>query len=1274
MSGRACDVMSLTYAGTQCSQKSRRGAQEQLLMEAISRNPSFAANMTSIEVYEDFPVGETLFWIIVNNPTSATLTYGIGGPDAVYFNVIPSTGEVQLAFPLDYEVKAKRNLEIELSVSDNTPSSRPVTKIFFVIVLDCNDNVPSFLRLPYMKEIFENETVGSIIYDVSAVDIDSDGIYPVTYDIEEVIPNNQDSKYLFYITPNGSLFLNDTLNYNSKSTFYQVKVRATDKEGTLNNTLVTHSATAYVSLDIEDLPDIDPVFLKEPYETSVYENAVMNTPILTVSAIDGDKGINDNITYTIKNASEPGLFAIKSNTGEIYVSGAIDWEALGTEKELVRLEVEAQEENLNVKGQNATSRTTVNIRVLDVNDNKPQFYNCEMPDCDFQTLPVASHFIGEIEEHSSVRVPVSSLTITANDPDKGQNGAFDLYLQGPHAAYFSVSPSRGLNTALVQILVRDSAAIDYEKEKVMTLEIVANDTGFPQNCCSTASVTINLIDINDHTPEFDQTTYELSVLENCPNGTTLGIITATDLDSGDLGRITYQLLPESIHGTFQVNSTTGKITVVNGGLLDRERRSLYYATLQAKDGMNATGTTLLEITLLDENDEIPMAIGLYNVFVNENTDNVSIQIEAFDADEPNTDNSRIKFRFLPGDMNSNFTVNENTGLITSLAPLDRESIDIEKKGRIELIVELYDLGVPSLSSNVSIFINVEDLNDNGPIFNLSEYHFYVNESTKGAYIGGLEVTDRDQTEVNNRVSFRITHGGSGSFLIRAQQGGIGLYRGELFLDPEVELDYEQQLNITLIIEAQDNGLNGVINIASATAIVEVLDLNDEPPSVVPSPLQDVYLPENGTDGVKILTTLNAVDPDTDHELEFQQLNVQCLKNGNDVSMICEDWLWLAPTGDLYVNQTEDVDYELCNLVIITLRVEDKLTLLGDRYSKNVTQRVVIDDINDNSPEFSDIDETFVVVPDIAPIDYQVATVKATDNDSGPNAVITFSITSVEFILSNGEETRPLSNIFRIITSSENDIYLGSVRVASSLDVTLKGQYKVTVTATDGGTPSLSSTRALDIFAVDESYRVSLYFSSPADEVRDNSDSILRALTKATKSTGNGNPAAKQSNEHLYGIIAGLVGAILLILIIMITALLCMRKSHKRRLRAVKALRMAKNVNTEAVQGGGAIPGTNKFDSDRANPILNADLSAIVDLGFEEDSSTSDTSSINSLDDNTVDKMGGGASMLQMQDSTEAQTTAGTSKDSKGREEPLAAALNDRAKKGYTNSALDTTDL
>lgn len=75
-----------------------------------------------------------------------------------------------------------------------------------------------------------------------------------------------------------------------------------------------------------------------------------------------------------------------------------------------------------------------------------------------------------------------------------------------------------------------------------------------------------------------------------------------------------------------MNATTGAVLVQNGSLLDRETRSIYYANLQAKDGDNLVGTTMLEITVLDDNDMAPIITGSYFISVEEGQ-NVSTQIQ-----------------------------------------------------------------------------------------------------------------------------------------------------------------------------------------------------------------------------------------------------------------------------------------------------------------------------------------------------------------------------------------------------------------------------------------------------------------------------------------------------------------------------------------------------------------------------------------------------------------------------------------------------------------------
>ncbi|MEQ2241486.1 hypothetical protein ILYODFUR_025777, partial [Ilyodon furcidens] len=351
------------------------------------------------------------------------------------------------------------------------------------------------------------------------------------------------------------------------------------------------------------MPDLDPVFISAPYIGSVEENSAVDTSVLRVTAIDQDKGINDNIIYTIEDSTADGLFKISENDGIISISSAIDREVIG---DTVTLTVKATESELNVNGQPATTTTTVQINIGDVNDNPPQFYNCE------ESCVTATQFTGEVFEHSLGAI---SIGMTVKDLDKSVQT--ELRLEGVDKDVFSVEPSLAASDSIVQLLVRQPANLDFEEKQQIVLQVIAIDkdkTTFQ----STATVTINIKDTNDNSPKFPQDTYRLKVAEHSPVGTDVLSVTAEDPDTMDAGNITYSLLPESILEYFDVDTGTGRVYVKNNITLDRELRSLYSATLQARDSDGKPGTTVLEITLTDINDQPPIINrDLYREFVKE---------------------------------------------------------------------------------------------------------------------------------------------------------------------------------------------------------------------------------------------------------------------------------------------------------------------------------------------------------------------------------------------------------------------------------------------------------------------------------------------------------------------------------------------------------------------------------------------------------------------------------------------------------------------------------
>ncbi|CAM5132023.1 unnamed protein product [Eretmochelys imbricata] len=1322
-----------------------------LLSVAVSGNTAPRFNMSIVSVPEDLPVGASAFRLTAVDADGDQLHYGMSGQDAFYFKVNSTTGKVVLVASLDREGNAKLSVIITVTDQINTEVSGKLA----IIVEDRNDNPPIFQNQPYITDLSED------LADRPAPSTECWPRMPTRATPAgcgmrscRVTPDDAKNHQLFYVLQNGTVVLNGSLSYNNQSTYYQLRINATGRRG-LRGELHLSELRRLPVCERGGRAGPGPAVPERALRGVGARELPLRGPALTRLLVPGDPGA-DRVRHRQRQGCElrPQLQPPKCQRAVCHPPrhghrhGA---QRPGTESgcpaRRCSWRVLVQEEKLDIYGQVAQASATVTIQVTDVNDNTPQFYECELPACDFTASPQSS-FRGSLQEHSSTRVPVDGLRIVAHDPDKGSNGAFELRLQGPDAASFSVSPSRLTGTGAVQVLVKDPSTVDYERVHVMTVEIIANDTGNPGNCCSIATVTIQLLDINDHSPTFGQSTYRLQVLENSPAGTVISSnITATDPDSAGFGRITYRLLPETILDIFAVNASSGEVLVHNGSFLDRETLSVYYATLQALDGGGMTGSTYLEITLQDANDNAPVVSGSYNIFVNEGQENISVQIQAFDNDEPGTGNSHLRFQLEPGAFSANFTIDPATGVLRSLGALDREALGRALQGKVVVTVRVHDLGEPQLSSLVNVTITVEDVNDNAPVFLNKPYAFSVREGRAGTFVGSVEAEDADQTEVHHRISFQLGSSSS-SFLLRSIRLGPGHYQGSLSLDPDVALDYDRlsPAHFNLTVRAENTGTGDALNVVSTTVYVQVLDVNDEPPTLEPASLQDVSVAEDAQPG--LLTTLQASDLDTNHSLRFQELGLACYKGAGSAGHVCQDWFYLASNGSVFLNSSQ-IDYEVCDLVTITLRVEDTRTEEGNPYSNNATLRILISDVNDNSPEFLRINDTFVVVPEVSPVDLPVAVVKARDADTGSRGAITFTISKVVFLQDNGPN-HTLSSVFKVVPAAEGDVYVGSIQVASNLDGSLKGRYRVTVEAQDGGTQSLSSLAVLDIFTVDQSYRVRLVFSTSVNEVQDNSDKIKAALTVATRATvyvaviqsaadasqsrssraqeksvmeayfvysngtalgvnelsilvqsnqqalseliqlgltiiGPGTVVEPSKEKELIGVIVGLAAGLVLLLLIMTLALLATSRSYRRKVKAMKALKMASTLTANVAQQGPAIPGTNKYNAEGANPVLNLTLDPPADLGFDEDSDADDAS-LNSLDENMVENPAEGSPgppVLQL-------GRAGAPAHLGSCEEPLTAALqahrtNPASQPArppgdpnrtftFSNPCLDTTDL
>ncbi|KAF7664411.1 hypothetical protein LDENG_00178890 [Lucifuga dentata] len=1259
-------------------------------------------------VCEDLKEGDYAFTIDAVDPDGDTLIYSISGPDASSFDIDPNSGNVTIKFPLDREVKGI--LKIRATVFDGLNSfSRDIT----VVVRDANDNQPIFQQASYDVDVPENTAIGSTLFTVEATDADTGTASVVKYSIDEIIP--LEGLSLFRIETNGDVILNGNLNFTSLSTFYRLKINASDGGGACSGEVVYQSSITFAFITVVDVPDLDPQFIKLPYVAFVEENSPVGMSVLKVTALDQDTGINDNINYSIESSTVNDLFSIQINDGVITVQSWIDRELVGDN---VTLTVKATEANLNIHGVLASAIAVVDITIIDINDNKPEFYSCGGPREELSCTP-ASHFTGEIFEHSLGAV---NINMTVKDADK--NSKTKLILEGVDKDVFSVAPDFTISDSIVQLIVKQPERLDFEEKQQMVLQVIAIDQEL-ESFRSTATVTVKIMDTNDNSPVFPKDTYRIQVPEHSPVGTIIANITAEDPDTMDEGKITYRLLPDSILNYFDVEPNTGSVYVKNESLIDREVRSLYSATLQARDKDDKPGSTVLEITLTDINDKEPVFNrDSYLVFVKEG-EQVELPIEATDADDPDTENSQIVYGIMPSRYSKNFTIDPNSGMLRNNSELDLEAVDPKLEGKIELTITATDKGIPALSSNVTVIINVEDVNDHGPEFNQSSYKFYVKEGQKGAYVGSVYAKDQDQTMIFNRISFSIIDGSFGSFIIRTFPEEWG-YRGNIAVDQGIELDYESvHKNFMLEVEASDLEQKKAVVMVE----VEVVDVNDERPEFKPS--KPVTVKENTTI-TGAIGRFTGVDKDGNHSLVYELESLQCRCNGTKWTPC--DWFILEPSGEIMVNTEQTVDYELCDQALMKAQVVDKFTEKGENSSVTPGEIVInIEDINDNAPEFIRLDTVFVVVAESANKGTSVARVSATDRDSEINQQIKFDVTSVQFQETNNQTTT-MGLLFEAIDTQQNDFYVGIIQLKEGLNTKLQGKYLVTVTATDSS--GLSTSTVLDIFTVDESYKTELRFAIPYAEVKEKEEELIRTLMSVTKAAvqvvqikpetavqsrasdqtimeayfiypngtalaanavekiistpehfvvlapfglsyiGNIPVTEKEPNIVMY-VLLGMVGGFIIVLMVLTTSLVCTRRNYRRKLKAAKAMNSAAMVASENQQSGPVVPGTNKYTIEGANPVLNLNIDTAMVLGLDEESSDVDRVSINSLDYN--DDM-----TVSVKDTRPIMVTEAEGKNLGPSEyiEPLGAALAQRGMKkkpdsnqsAFSNPALSTTDL
>ncbi|XP_073343353.1 protocadherin alpha-2-like [Pagrus major] len=329
-----------------------------------------------------------------------------------------------------------------------------------------------------------------------------------------------------------------------------------------------------------------------------------------------------------------------------------------------------------------------------------------------------------------------------------------------------------------------------------------------------------------------------------------------------------------------------------------------------------------------------------------------------------------------------------------------------------------------------IEVNVLDINDNSPAFVEKTYSLNISESSLTGERYFLPVAVDADIGSNSVKTYKLSQ--NEHFSLDVQSGGEHGVSAELVL--QKALDREKQSVITLVLTAVDGGKPP--RSGSLQVIVNVLDANDNIPTFSKS-LYKVRVRENAAHGTMIIK-LNATDLD---EGMNSKILYSFIKRGNiDPSNIFH----LNPeTGEITVKGT--LDYEETPAYEVRVQAMDQGTSPRSAQAKLLIEII---DVNDNAPEIS-VTSLMTPVKEDAELGTIVALVTVSDKDGGNNGVTNCKVVG--------------SVPFKLKSNYKNDY---SLVVDGPLDRENTSLYNVTITATDEGSPPLSSIRVITVHVSD----------------------------------------------------------------------------------------------------------------------------------------------------------------------------------------------------------------
>ncbi|XP_060630169.2 protocadherin beta-16-like isoform X3 [Anolis sagrei] len=583
---------------------------------------------------------------------------------------------------------------------------------------------------------------------------------------------SKSSKEYFHLDANsGNLLINEKID--REALCGQTELCLLQSEIVLQNPLELFT----IEMKVEDVNDNAPRFSQNVFQLEIPENVPPNTKFPLESAQDVDLGENSIQNYTLSPNEHFRLVIESKKDGRKSVDLILE-RALDREKQPhFGLTLTAFDGGIPQR----TGTVQINIKILDINDNSPQF--------------TQSEYKVRLKENSPQDALVSK--VEAQDLDFGSNAHITFSF---HRVPEKIHNLFQLNEITGEITV--GGKIDYEKETSYEMNIKATDGGGLSGYCN---VLVEVEDVNDNAPEVSVISLTNIIKEDSPLNTVIALFSITDKDSGDNGK-TMCSVPMNLPFALTTSKNNYYQLMIQNPL-DREMVSEYNVTITAVDrgSPRLTSTRIIYVQVSDVNDNIPVfEKSLFEMRLQENNIPGLLMGSVHAIDLDMEQNGKVTYSLLPGNIGgspsaSYISVNSETGNVYALRSLDYEQIK-----DFRATVRATDCGIPPLSSDVVVQVIVTDENDNAPFFlyPLQNSTFPCNEllpkmAEAGYLITKVVAVDGDSGQ-NSWLSYELLKATDpGLFSIGAQNGELKTRR------PLTERDTNKQ---RLVIAVRDNGV------------------------------------------------------------------------------------------------------------------------------------------------------------------------------------------------------------------------------------------------------------------------------------------------------------------------------------------------------------------------------------------------------------------------------------------------------------------------------------